>query len=49
MTCQGRASPLHARAQETAQHVLMREATMKTSGPAERLRGAQDALRESVG
>ncbi|MGX2995776.1 helix-turn-helix domain-containing protein [Streptomyces sp. JNUCC 64] len=37
-----------ARAQETAQHVLMREAIMKTSGLAERLRAAQDALRESV-
>ncbi|MFI9588401.1 hypothetical protein ACIHCQ_42995 [Streptomyces sp. NPDC052236] len=38
-----------ARAQETAQHCLMREAIMKTSGLAERLRAAQDALRESVG
>lgn len=38
-----------ARAQETAQHVLMREAIMKTSGLVERLRAAQDALRESVG
>jgi transcriptional regulator with XRE-family HTH domain len=38
-----------ARAQETAQHVLMREAIMKTSGLAERLRAAQDALRDSVG
>lgn len=38
-----------ARTQETAQHVLMREAIMKTSGLAERLRAAQDALRESVG
>lgn len=38
-----------ARAQETAQHVLMREAIMNTSGLAERLRAAQDALRESVG
>jgi hypothetical protein len=38
-----------ARAQETAQHVLMREAIMKTSGLAERLRSAQDALRDSVG
>ncbi len=38
-----------ARAQETAQHVLMREAIMKTSGLTERLRAAQDALRESVG
>jgi len=38
-----------ARAQETAQHVLMREAIMKTSGLAERLRAAQDALRESIG
>jgi hypothetical protein len=38
-----------ARAQEAAQHVLMREAIMKTSGLAERLRAAQDALRESVG
>lgn len=38
-----------ARAQETAQHVLMREAIMKTSGLADRLRAAQDALRESVG
>ncbi|MCF3143516.1 helix-turn-helix domain-containing protein [Streptomyces platensis] len=38
-----------ARAQETAQHVLMREAIMKTSGLAERLRAAQDALRSSVG
>ncbi|MFF5718560.1 helix-turn-helix domain-containing protein [Streptomyces buecherae] len=37
-----------ARARETAQHVLMREAIMKTSGLAERLRAAQDALRESV-
>jgi hypothetical protein len=37
-----------ARAQETAQHVLMREAIMKTSGLAERLRAAQDALRDSV-
>ncbi|KMS74081.1 hypothetical protein ACM01_15765 [Streptomyces viridochromogenes] len=37
-----------ARAQETAQHVLMREAIMKTSGLADRLRAAQDALRESV-
>ena len=37
-----------ARAQETAQHVLMREAIMKTSGLAERLRSAQDALREGV-
>lgn len=37
-----------ARAQETAQHVLMREAIMKTSGLVERLRAAQDALRESV-
>jgi transcriptional regulator with XRE-family HTH domain len=38
-----------ARAQETAQHVLMREAIVKTSGLAEQLRAAQDALRESVG
>ncbi|MGW2479671.1 hypothetical protein ACWCWQ_07610 [Streptomyces sp. NPDC001571] len=38
-----------ARAQETAQHVLMRETIMKTSGLAERLRSAQDALREGVG
>jgi transcriptional regulator with XRE-family HTH domain len=38
-----------ARAQETAQHVLMREAIMKTSGLADRLRAGQDALRESVG
>ncbi|MCX4395234.1 hypothetical protein OG916_20460 [Streptomyces sp. NBC_01767] len=38
-----------ARAQETAQHVLMREAIMKTSGLAERLRAGQDALREGVG
>ncbi|MEU8914759.1 hypothetical protein [Streptomyces nigrescens] len=38
-----------ARAQEAAQHVLMREAIMKTSGLAERLRAAQDALRDSVG
>ncbi|WP_435822010.1 hypothetical protein [Actinacidiphila alni] len=38
-----------ARAQETAQHCLMREAIMKTSGLAERLRAAQDALRDSVG
>lgn len=37
-----------ARAQETAQHVLMREAIMKTSGLAEQLRAAQDALRDSV-
>ncbi|MFD6626342.1 helix-turn-helix domain-containing protein [Streptomyces diastaticus] len=36
-----------ARAQETAQHVLMREAIMKTSGLADLLRAAQDALRES--
>ncbi|SHL23292.1 helix-turn-helix domain-containing protein [Actinacidiphila paucisporea] len=38
-----------ARAQETAQHVLMREAIMKTSGLAERLRAAQDALRDNMG
>lgn len=38
-----------ARAQETAQHVLMRQAIMKTSGLADRLSAAQDALRESVG
>ncbi|MFI0711237.1 helix-turn-helix domain-containing protein [Streptomyces inhibens] len=38
-----------ARAQETAQHCLMREAIMNTSGLAERLRAAQDALRESAG
>nr|WP_245240616.1 hypothetical protein [Streptomyces spiramenti] len=38
-----------ARAQETAQHVLMREAIMRTSGLAERLRTAQEALRESAG
>ncbi|MCR8575718.1 helix-turn-helix domain-containing protein [Streptomyces sp. Isolate_219] len=38
-----------ARAQETAQHVLMREAIMRTSGLAERLRAAQDALRDGVG
>lgn len=38
-----------ARAQETAQHVLMREAIMKTSGLVERLRAAQDALRGTVG
>ncbi|MFD4371079.1 helix-turn-helix domain-containing protein [Streptomyces sp. NPDC058486] len=38
-----------ARAQETAQHVLMREAIMRTSGLTERLRAAQDALRESAG
>lgn len=38
-----------ARAQETAQHVLMREAIMKTSGLSDRLRAAQAALRESVG
>ncbi|MGD3109414.1 helix-turn-helix domain-containing protein [Streptomyces sp. YGL11-2] len=37
-----------ARAQETAQHCLMREAIMKTSGLADRLRAAQDALRESA-
>lgn len=37
-----------ARAQETAQHVLMREAIIKTSGLVERLRSAQDALREGV-
>jgi hypothetical protein len=37
-----------ARAQETAQHVLMREAIMKTSGLAERLRAAQEALRDSA-
>ncbi|MFI1097333.1 multiprotein-bridging factor 1 family protein [Streptomyces sp. NPDC020917] len=37
-----------ARAQETAQHVLMREAIMKTSGLAERLRAAQEALRDSM-
>jgi hypothetical protein len=35
-----------ARPQETAQHCLMREAIVKTSGLAERLRDAQDALRE---
>ncbi|PJN32256.1 hypothetical protein CG747_43615 [Streptomyces sp. CB02959] len=38
-----------ARAQETAQHCLMREAIMRTSGLAERLRAAQEALRESMG
>ncbi len=38
-----------ARAQETAQHCLMREAIMKTSGLTERMRAAQDALRESAG
>ena len=38
-----------ARTQETAQHLLMREAIMKTSGLAERLRSAQDALREGIG
>jgi hypothetical protein len=37
-----------ARATETAQHCLMREAIMKTSGLPERLRAAQDALRDSV-
>jgi transcriptional regulator with XRE-family HTH domain len=36
-----------ARPQETAQHCLMREAIVKTSGLAERLRDAQDALRDS--
>lgn len=36
-----------ARPQETAQHCLMREAVVKTSGLAERLRDAQDALREN--
>ncbi|MFI5480315.1 hypothetical protein ACIBAB_14495 [Streptomyces rubiginosohelvolus] len=40
--------PTTARAQETAQHVLMREAIMKTRGLAERLRTAQEALRESA-
>ena len=38
-----------ARAQETAQHVLMREAVVKTSGLAVRMRAAQDALRDTVG
>lgn len=38
-----------ARARETAQHCLMREAIMKTSGLTDRLRAAQDALRDSVG
>ncbi|GGU68824.1 transcriptional regulator [Streptomyces albospinus] len=37
-----------ARAQETAQHCLMREAIINTSGLTERLRAAQDALRESA-
>jgi transcriptional regulator with XRE-family HTH domain len=37
-----------ARAQETAQHCLMRDAIMDTSGLADRLRAAQDALRDSV-
>ncbi len=37
-----------ARAQETAQHVLMREAIMKTSGLEKQLRAAQDALREDL-
>lgn len=37
-----------ARAQETAQHVLMREAIVKTSGLAAQMRAAQDALRDSV-
>lgn len=38
-----------ARAQETAQHCLMREAIMKTSGLSERLRAGQEALRDSDG
>ncbi|WP_223290934.1 hypothetical protein [Streptomyces avicenniae] len=38
-----------ARAQETAQHVLMREAILKTSGLAERLRAGQDASHEGFG
>ncbi|TQF01943.1 hypothetical protein E6W39_06245 [Kitasatospora acidiphila] len=38
-----------ARAQETAQHVLMREAVVNTSGLAARMRAAQDALRDTVG
>ncbi|WP_256176747.1 helix-turn-helix domain-containing protein [Kitasatospora aureofaciens] len=38
-----------ARAQETAQHVLMREAVVNTSGLADRMRAAQDALRDTVG
>lgn len=37
-----------ARPQETAQHCLMREAIVKTSGLAERLREAQHALRETT-
>ena len=38
-----------ARAQETAQHVLMREAVVNTSDLAARMRAAQDALRDTVG
>ncbi|WP_243761668.1 hypothetical protein [Streptomyces sp. YIM 98790] len=38
-----------ARPRETAQHCLMREAVVKTSGLAGRLRAAQEALRESIG
>ncbi|MDX3025959.1 helix-turn-helix domain-containing protein [Streptomyces acidiscabies] len=38
-----------ARPQETAQHVLMREAIMKTSGLDKQLRDATDALREGAG
>ncbi|GAB3108707.1 helix-turn-helix transcriptional regulator [Streptomyces calidiresistens] len=38
-----------ARPRETAQHCLMREAIVRTSGLAGRLREAQDALRESAG
>lgn len=37
-----------ARAQETAQHVLMREAVVKTSGLTAQMRAAQDALRDAV-
>lgn len=36
-----------ARAQETSQHCLMREAIVATSGLAQRLRAAQEALRDS--
>jgi transcriptional regulator with XRE-family HTH domain len=36
-----------ARAQETAQHRLMRQAVMRTSGLTERLRAAQEALRDT--
>lgn len=42
-------SPHHGPARETAQHVLMREAVVESSGPAARMRAAQDALRDSAG